>query len=116
MCKMAEADVFMFPCLHEDAGAVVAEARAVGLPVVYLARGGPPLLAGPAGAGVSYAGGPREIARRLADAALASLDRRRRGDTGGNDAEALLLDHQAERLREVVTHTLPGLGPDDRSA
>jgi len=116
MCKMAEADVFMFPCLHEDAGAVVAEARAVGLPVVHLARGGPPLLAGPAGTSVSYAGGPREIARRLADAALASVERGRRGDIGGSGDESLLLDHQAERLREVVANTLPGLRPDDRSA
>jgi glycosyltransferase involved in cell wall biosynthesis len=116
ICRMAEADVFMFPCLHEDAGAVVAEARAAGLPVVHLARGGPPLLAGPAGTSVSYAGGPREIARRLADAALATVERRRRGEIDGSDAAPLLLDHQAELLREVVTNILPGLSRDDRSA
>jgi glycosyltransferase involved in cell wall biosynthesis len=40
-----EADVFLFPSLHDDAGWVVAEAIAAGLPVLCLRRGGPPLLA-----------------------------------------------------------------------
>ncbi len=39
-----ETDVFVFPSLHDQAPLVVAEATAVGLPVVSLDRGGAPLL------------------------------------------------------------------------
>jgi glycosyltransferase involved in cell wall biosynthesis len=39
-----DADVLIFPSLREDAGWVVAEALACGLPVVCLDRGGPPIL------------------------------------------------------------------------
>jgi glycosyltransferase involved in cell wall biosynthesis len=39
-----EADVFVFPSLHDQAPLVVAEATAIGLPVVSLDRGGAPLL------------------------------------------------------------------------
>jgi glycosyltransferase involved in cell wall biosynthesis len=41
-----EADVFLFPSLHDEAGWVVAEAASQGLPVVCLHVGGPPLLGG----------------------------------------------------------------------
>jgi len=41
-----EADALIFPSLHDEAGMVVAEARAIGLPVVCLDRGGPPSLGG----------------------------------------------------------------------
>jgi glycosyltransferase involved in cell wall biosynthesis len=41
-----EATILLHPSLHEDAGFVVAEAAALGLPVVCLDRGGPPLIAG----------------------------------------------------------------------
>jgi glycosyltransferase involved in cell wall biosynthesis len=41
-----EASVLLHPSLHEDAGFVVAEAVALGLPVVCIDRGGPPLIAG----------------------------------------------------------------------
>ncbi len=39
-----EADVFLFPSLHDDSPLAVAEALAVGLPVVCLDHGGPPAL------------------------------------------------------------------------
>jgi hypothetical protein len=51
---------------------VVAEARALGVPIVCLTRGGPPLLAGPEGASVDNSGDLHEITRRLRDAALTS--------------------------------------------
>lgn len=61
-----EASVLVFPSLHDDAGWVVVEAMASGLPVVCLDRGGPPALAGPAGAVVSSSGGARTVADALA--------------------------------------------------
>jgi len=112
--RMAEADVFLFACLREEAGAVIAEARAVGLPVVCLDRGGPPLLAGPAGTCVADSGGAARIARRLADAALVSLERRRRGEVD-RGAESLLLDRQAEALRALLAEALPRLLDEARA-
>ena len=41
-----EADVLLFPSVHEEGGWVVGEALAAGLPVVCLDRGGPPLVGG----------------------------------------------------------------------
>jgi glycosyltransferase involved in cell wall biosynthesis len=43
-----DADVFLFPSLHDDAPWSVAEALACGLPVVCLNRGGPPVISGDA--------------------------------------------------------------------
>jgi glycosyltransferase involved in cell wall biosynthesis len=59
-----DADVFLFPSLHDEGSWVVAEAVACGLPVVCLARGGPAVLAGD---GVP-ATTPGETVRRLAEA------------------------------------------------
>ncbi len=105
--ERAEADVFLFPCLREDAGAVIAEARAVGLPIVCLARGGAPLLAGPAGTCVADSGGVAAIAQRLADKTLISLERHRGGDIDGSGAEALLLGRRAEALHKLLAEALP---------
>jgi glycosyltransferase involved in cell wall biosynthesis len=41
-----QADVMLFPSLHDEASMAVAEALAVGVPVVCLAVGGPPVMAG----------------------------------------------------------------------
>src|SRR6266545_1738049 len=105
--RVAEADVFLFPCLREEAGAVIAEARAVGLPVVCLARGGPRLLAGPDGTWIADSGGVAAIARRLADGALTSLEWRRSYDVDESGAEVLLLGRRAEALRELLAEALP---------
>ena len=59
-----ETDVLIFPSLHDEAGMVVVEAIASGLPVVCLDRGGPPSLGGHAVA----AGGPGETIHGLAEA------------------------------------------------
>jgi len=46
LTEMARASALVHPALHEESGLVVAEALALGTPVVYLDRGGPPILAG----------------------------------------------------------------------
>jgi glycosyltransferase involved in cell wall biosynthesis len=105
--RMAEADVFLFASMHEEAGAVIAEARAVGLPVVCLNRGGPPLLAGPAGTCVLDSGGAAAVAARLAEAVLVSAEQRRLGEVDASNADSLLLSRRAEALREIVSQALP---------
>jgi glycosyltransferase involved in cell wall biosynthesis len=104
--RMGAADVFLFASMHEEAGAAIAEARAVGLPIVCLARGGPPLLAGPAGTCVADSGGVGVVAARLADAVLLSAEQRRRGEFDPNSADSLLLDRRAEALRELLSRAL----------
>jgi glycosyltransferase involved in cell wall biosynthesis len=66
---MVDADVFFFPSMREAAGWVVAEALAVGCPVVCLNTGGPPLLVGSSGCVVDP--GP-DLPERLADALAAA--------------------------------------------
>jgi glycosyltransferase involved in cell wall biosynthesis len=75
-----DVDVLLFPSLHEDAGWVVAEARASGLPVVALDRGGPPLL----GAAVAEPGTVDETVSRLASCVteVTSRDRHPLSDFG----------------------------------
>lgn len=63
-----DASVFLFPSLHDEGGWVVAEARAHGLPVVCLDRGGPPVLGG-IGVPATW---PSATARRLAVAVEAA--------------------------------------------
>jgi glycosyltransferase involved in cell wall biosynthesis len=63
-----EADVFLFPSYHEQAGWAVAEALAAGLPVVCLDRGGAPVLGGIA----VRASDARSTARALADGVQAA--------------------------------------------
>jgi glycosyltransferase involved in cell wall biosynthesis len=65
-----EADVLLFPSLREDAGWVVAEAAACGLPVVSLDRGGPRVL----GAVGVAPGGRHDTVAALAAAVTAARD------------------------------------------
>ena len=64
-----EADVLLFPSLRDQAGWVVAEASACGLPAVCLDRGGPPLLGG---RGVPPSS-PARTAAALAEQVLVSV-------------------------------------------
>jgi glycosyltransferase involved in cell wall biosynthesis len=106
---MREADVFLFPSLHDDSPLAIAEARAVELPVVCLARGGPSMLAGPDGTCVASSGGVAAIAERLADGTLASFERRRSDNIDESGGEVLLLGRRAEALRELLAEAIPGL-------
>jgi glycosyltransferase involved in cell wall biosynthesis len=88
----SEADVLLFPSMHEDAGWVVAEARASGLPVVALDRGGPPLL----GAAVAKPGTLGETVGRLASCVTSVTSRERRAV---HDFE---LESRITQLRETL--------------
>jgi glycosyltransferase involved in cell wall biosynthesis len=85
------ADVLLFPSTHEDAGWVVAEAGSVGLPVVALDRGGPPLL----GAHVVKPGPVRETVERLAAALMSVVSTERHADHNFD------LDVRSELLRDT---------------
>jgi glycosyltransferase involved in cell wall biosynthesis len=65
-----DADVLLFPSLHDEAGLAVAEAAAIGLPIVCLDRGGPPVIAG----GGVEPGSEKETVERLQGALKAALD------------------------------------------
>jgi len=82
-----EADVFLFPSLHDEGSWVVAEAVASGLPVVCLDRGGPPVLGGRA----VHATTRGATVRALAAAVRESL--------GGPPAPADGLDFEARRAQ-----------------
>jgi len=62
-----QADVFLFPSLHDDAGWVVAEAVTIGIPVVCLNLGGPPMLIGQSGVALPAVGAGTRLAERIAE-------------------------------------------------
>ena len=102
-----EADLLMLPSMHEEAGFVVIEAVAAGLPVVGLDRGGVPLLAGTSGRMVSARGGARAIAVRLAEAARAAFESKITPATG---PLPFSLDMRAKAL-EALIHSELGTSP-----
>ena len=100
------ADVLLFPSLREEAGWVVVEALAAGIPVICLDRGGPPVLAGNAALTAPVDDDPHAVASslaRLLEGALPSEEqvraRARHFSTAGTVA----------RLRELLVGA--GLGP-----
>lgn len=72
----AQADLFVFPSLHDAGGTVVLEALSRGLPVVCLDLGGPPnFIDARSGVVVATAGRSREeLVQALADAIAQALD------------------------------------------
>jgi glycosyltransferase involved in cell wall biosynthesis len=84
-----EAHVFLFPSLHDEGLMVVAEALAVGLPVVCLDRGGP------RGHGVGVrAGTVRATSRRLARAIMSA--------TAQGPTDRFSLDSATERFATLL--------------
>jgi glycosyltransferase involved in cell wall biosynthesis len=92
-----EADLLLFPSLHEHSGFAVVEAMAAGLPVLCLDRAGPPAIAGPAALTVDPSGGRHSVVTALAKAMR----------TGGFPPRATIedrarifqLSHRAKMLR-----------------
>ena len=107
--EMGKAAVFVFPSLHDEAGWVVVEAMAAGLPVVCLRVGGPPILAGlefavaPARPGVTAA----NLAERVL--AASTVDRK----PIRQRAERFLIDARTRALRDVLCEH--GVDVDDQT-
>ena len=110
-----EADVFLFPSLHDEAGFAVIDALACGLPVVCVDRGGPPVLAGESALPVPATGlWPRAFAMKVADALR--LARTGKSVAGSRcRANEFLLEARAEQLR-VLLEDVPTLRPATRTA
>lgn len=113
-----EADALLFPSLHDEAGLAVAEAAAIGLPIVCLDVGGPPLIAG----GGVKAGDERTTVAGLRGALLAALHSTpepSRLDPATRRSELLDLLDEAGLLRVrpetdlVPTSVTTGLAPRD---
>jgi glycosyltransferase involved in cell wall biosynthesis len=96
-----EADVFLFPSLHDEGLMVVAEALTVGLPVVCIDRGGP------RGYGIGVrAGTVRATSRRLARAIMSA--------PAQAPSDRFSLDSAAERFAALLhSRGLLETQPDD---
>jgi glycosyltransferase involved in cell wall biosynthesis len=104
-----EADIFLFPSLHDEAPLAVAESTAVGLPVVCLDLGGPPILAGESGHAVSASGSGADVVARLAAAVRAAGH----GPNAGPEAaDHIHFEARLEALRELVTSARIGADAD----
>ena len=62
-----QANLFLFPSLHDEASFAVVEALSCGLPVLCVDLAGPPVLVGFAGISVDPGGVPRRVIVRLAE-------------------------------------------------
>jgi glycosyltransferase involved in cell wall biosynthesis len=98
----SEADVLLFPSMHEDAGWVVAEAGGSGLPVVALDRGGPPQL----GAVVVRPGTVNETVERLA-ACVTSVTSRERRAVHDFELESRITQLRETLLRRMILSPTP---------
>jgi glycosyltransferase involved in cell wall biosynthesis len=94
---MREAELLLFPSLHDDAGFTVLEAMVAGLPVLCLDRVGPPALAGPAALAVDASRSPRAVVTALAHAM--ELRRFPSGMTVRKRAALFLFSSRVEQLR-----------------
>jgi glycosyltransferase involved in cell wall biosynthesis len=113
---MAEdADVLIFPSLHDEAGLAVAEAAVIGLPIVCLDRGGPPIIAG----GGVQPGTERQTIDRLQKALVVALDSHpplARLDPATRRFELVGLLREAGLLPASTSSDLPSTDPDSPEA
>lgn len=99
-----EADVFLFPSIHDDSPLAVAEAVAAGLPVVCLDVGGPHLIAGDAGTVVRSRGRASKVVGALASALEEAVAK---GPPTAETRRRVLMHERAEGLLDIVTTAIP---------
>jgi glycosyltransferase involved in cell wall biosynthesis len=102
-----EAELLLFPSLHDDSPFTVVEAMAAGLPVLCLDRVGPPALAGPAALAVNASKSPRTVVTALARALQTkhfppSTTIRERAESFRLSDRATLLSSELERSGVMV--------------
>jgi glycosyltransferase involved in cell wall biosynthesis len=98
-----QADVFLFPSLHDQAPTAVVEAMASGLRVVCVSRGAAPLLIGSAGQAIAAEAGADEAAVELAAELVRQAEIGRQSpEEATARASHFLLDAVADRLRSVL--------------
>jgi len=97
-----EADVFLFPSLHDDSPLAVAEAVACGLPVVCLDVGGPPVIAGDRAVAVD----PNASDEVVVDRLVSALEEARRMGRLDEGRAELSMESRARGLRTAVAPVL----------
>lgn len=107
-----EADVFLFPSIHDDAPLAVAEAVAAGLPVVCLDVGGPHLIAGEAGTVVGSRGRASKVVKALASALEEAAAA---GPPSAETRRRVLMHERREGLLDIVTKAIPRRSGEHRS-
>ena len=91
-----EVDVLLFPSLHEEAGWVVVEAAACGLPTVCIDRGGPAVMTGDGVPATTIEGTAEALARAMAEA-------RSKGRTDPAAARRWTLEARREELGRILS-------------
>jgi glycosyltransferase involved in cell wall biosynthesis len=99
-----QADIFVFPSLHDEAGLAVVEALSAGLAVICADQGGPPLLAGPAARRVSTRRSSKHLVEELT-ANLRPTTRSERSAAYTRSGE-LLPDARVVALAEILNRRL----------
>jgi glycosyltransferase involved in cell wall biosynthesis len=95
-----QTDVFIFPSLHDEAPWVVAEAVTLGIPVVCLDLGGPPVLTESGGTAVPALGTGPGLAKRLAEEL--DLEKLTAIRASNEDNGRLRLSRRIEQLEVVL--------------
>jgi glycosyltransferase involved in cell wall biosynthesis len=106
---MRDADLFLFPSLHDESPFAVADALACGLPIVCLPIGGSAVLGERAATVVSASGSATDVATRLAAALRGPLPPRA---VATARARELTIEVRAAELLELLTER--NLIPSDR--
>ncbi len=99
-----EADVFVFPSLHDDAPFAVAEALTLGLPVVCLDRGGPPVLGG------------TPVRASRAEPTIEALGEAMKEVSGGSSSTYPDMRFFTRQLRSIVEQRIPEVAGAARSS
>jgi glycosyltransferase involved in cell wall biosynthesis len=103
-----EADIFLFPSLHDDAPLGVVEAVSCGLPVVCLDRGGPPVLAGRCGFVVASEQPRKRMVSELAVACRQAYDSSLTNEDFLNHVRSFTVDAKRRVLQAMVSEIQSG--------